>query len=213
MQKKKKIRHPILQTWGSRCQGSERITPALTFTTAVAFHPRKRDDVYASLLFWVLGGLFRKPAQLSFDLSSFLAPVSPSAATHCRIALIFLLAVLHLAKEFAAACEPLCVMSDFHTREWVSVKHIQLESFARQLLCSRRQLSVFLFPSLLSNLTPSYSHPFHHYDWYIAELEEILRHAHQIFKLKLKFLINLHTEKEMQFLSTFLVLKKKAWKW
>lgn len=120
---KKKIRHPILQTWGSRCQGSERITPALTFTTAVAFHPGKRDDVHASLLFWVLGGLFRKPAQLSFDLSCFLAPVSPSVATHCRIAWIFLLAVLHLAKEFAAACEPPCVMSDFHTRERVSVKH------------------------------------------------------------------------------------------
>lgn len=85
VKKNKKIRHLSLQTRGSRCRGSEHITPALTFTTAVAFHPGKRNNVHISLLFWVLAGLFRKPAQLRFDSAKHVTSSvsdSPNSLTH-----------------------------------------------------------------------------------------------------------------------------------
>lgn len=73
---------PSCKPGAGRCQGGERITPALTFTTALAFR-QKRNDVYASLLFWGSRRTVPPPAQLSFDLAFVVAPVTLPVPAHC----------------------------------------------------------------------------------------------------------------------------------
>lgn len=101
MWENRRVRRPILQTRGWRCQGGERITPALTFTTALAFRRGKEMMFMPPFCFWVLSGPFRKPAQRSFDLAFGVAARDSAGSGSLQARFDSLLAVLHPGNEFA----------------------------------------------------------------------------------------------------------------